>query len=153
MSFDPLSAVLNIGGKVIDRLWPDPAQAAQAKLELTRLSQEGQLKELQADLELARGQQEINLAEAKHGGMFKGGWRPFVGWICGFALAYKFLIYPFLIFAVQTIAHFMPDVETIPISILPIIEWSELSVILLGMLGLGTMRTYEKRKTDEDLKK
>ena len=148
MSFDPITAIFGVGEKLIDRLWPDPAQAADAKLKLAGLKQSGELAELAAEVKLARGQQEINMMEAKHGGNFKGGWRPFVGWICGFALAYKFLIYPFMIFAVQMIAHFSPDIEPIPIAILPVIEWSELSVILLGMLGLGGMRTYEKRKTE-----
>lgn len=153
MSIDPITAVLDIGGKVIDKIWPDQTEAAKAKLELAKLAQAGELEELKSIVDLAKGQQQINLAEATHGGKFKGGWRPFIGWICGFALAYKFIIYPFLIFVVQAIAHFWPEISPIPTAILPNIEWAELSVILMGMLGLGTMRTYEKRQTEKELKK
>ena len=72
MAIDPVTAMLDIGGKVIDRLWPDPVQAAQAKLELIKLQQSG-------DLAQIAGQLEINKAEAASANPFTSGWRPFVG--------------------------------------------------------------------------
>jgi hypothetical protein len=148
MAFDPISAVFSVASKVIDRVWPDPTEQAKAALALTELQQSGDLAFLDADVQLMTGQIEINKMEAQHGGMFKGGWRPAVGWICAFAMAYKFIVQPFIIAIVQVVAHFT-GAELFPIDMLPIIEWSELSVILIGMLGLGTMRTYEKRTTQK----
>lgn len=146
MSFDPISAVFGVAGKVIERVWPDPEQQAKAAQALAELQQKGDLAFLDADVKLLTGQLEINKMEAQHGGLFKGGWRPFVGWVCGFALAYKFLLYPFIVSVIQIVAYYAGAVP-FPLDILPVIDWSELSVILMGMLGLGGMRTYEKRKT------
>ena len=148
MSFDPVSAIFGVASKVIDRVWPDPTEQAKAALALTELQQSGDLAFLDADVKLMTGQIEINKMEAQHGGMFKGGWRPAVGWICAFAMAYKFVIQPFFIAVVQIVAHFTGS-QLFPIEMLPVIEWSELSVILVGMLGLGTMRSYEKRTTQK----
>jgi len=72
MSLDPVTALLDIGGKVIDRLWPDPTQAANAKLELFKLQQSGELAQI-------AGQLEINKVEAANPSVFVSGWRPFVG--------------------------------------------------------------------------
>lgn len=146
MAFDPVSAIFGVAGKVIDRIFPDPAQKAVALQEMAKLKQEGDLAFLSADVSLMTGQIETNKLEAQHGGMFKGGWRPFIGWVCGFAFAYKFLLQPFIVLLIQTIAHFT-GAEPFPIALLPVLDWTELSVVLTGMLGLGTMRSIEKRKT------
>jgi len=112
---------------------------------LLELNQKGDLAWLEADVKLMSGQMEINKMEAMHGGTFKGGWRPAVGWICAFAMAYKFILAPFIISIVQIIAHFT-GAELFPIENLPELEWMELSVVLLGMLGIGGMRTMEKNR-------
>ena len=146
MAFDPLTAIFSIGEKVLDRVWPDPATKAAALKEMHKLRQEGDLAFLDADVKLMLGQMEINKMEAIHGGWFKGGWRPAVGWICAFALAYKFIILPFMLFISQTYYHSSGN-ELFPIENLPELEWSELSVILLGMLGIGAQRSIEKLRT------
>ena len=74
------------------------------------------------------GQLQINKMEAQHKSIFVSGWRPFIGWICGFALAYNVIFSPIL-----SIWYKMPDVDP-----------SLLYPVLLGMLGLGAMRTGEK---------
>tara|TARA_R100001510_G_C7641826_1_gene199423 strand:+ start:536 stop:913 length:378 start_codon:yes stop_codon:yes gene_type:complete len=79
-------------------------------------------------------QAEINKVEAQHRSMFVAGWRPFIGWICGFALAYNFIIRDLAIFAF--------GMEQVP----PALQMEHLMTVLLGMLGLGGMRTYEKLK-------
>ena len=84
MSLDPISAILNIGSKVIDRVWPDPTQAAAAKLELFKLQQSGELQQIM-------GQLEINKVEAGSASVFVSGWRPFIGWICGAACAWNWI--------------------------------------------------------------
>ena len=122
MALDPVTAVLDIGGKLIDRLWPDPTKAAEAKLELLKMQQSG-------DLALNTGQLEINKIEAQSANWFVSGWRPYVGWICGTGLAYQFLIYPIL-------SAFVPKIQQL--------DMGTLLTLLLGLLGLGGLRTYEK---------
>ena len=133
MALDPISAVLDIGGKVIDRLWPDPAQAASAKLELIKLQQSGELAQI-------TGQLDINKNEAASSSTFVAGWRPFIGWVCGAAFAYKFVLAPIGAFALAAVGH--------PI-VMPVLDFTEMSSVLLGMLGLGGMRTLEKIKGAE----
>ncbi len=83
-------------------------------------------------------QLEINKAEAASGSLFKGGWRPFVGWICGFALLYHFILSPLIIFIVTLTGATIPP--------LPEFDMGSLMTVLLGMLGIGGLRTYEKQK-------
>ena len=130
MALDPVTAILDIGGKVMDRLWPDPAQAAAAKLELFKLQQSGELAQIV-------GQMEIDKEEAKSSSVLVAGWRPFLGWVCGAAFAYKFVMSPLLVFIFIACGH--------PI-VLPVLDFSEMNTVLMGMLGLAGMRTYEKVK-------
>ena len=88
--------------------------------------------------ELAKGQLEINKAEAQHRSIFVAGWRPFVGWTCGIALAWHFVLAPFVIFASAYAGVTLPD--------LPQFDMSSLLTVLMGMLGLGGMRSFEKMK-------
>jgi hypothetical protein len=92
-------------------------------------------KEIDPDkmMELVKVQSEINKMEAQHRSIFVAGWRPFIGWICGIALAYNFIIR-------DLIAWVSPDVMP------PAIQMDQLITILLGMLGLGGLRTFEKIK-------
>ena len=83
-------------------------------------------------------QLEINKAEAASGSLFKGGWRPFVGWICGFALLYHFILSPLIIFIITLTGATVPP--------LPEFDMSSLMTVLLGMLGIGGLRTFEKQK-------
>jgi len=76
MAFDPVSAALDIGGKVIDRVWPDPAQKDAAKLELMKLYQNGDLAELAAQTDLAKGAADIVKTEAASGNFLTASWRP-----------------------------------------------------------------------------
>ncbi len=87
---DIVAAVANIGGKVIDRIWPDPAQAAAAKLELLKMQQSGELAQLAAETDLAKGQLAVNAAEAANPSIFVSGWRPAVGWVCVLGLFTQF---------------------------------------------------------------
>jgi|TARA_B110000977_G_scaffold185237_1_gene249838 hypothetical protein len=94
--------------------------------------------ELEMSLHKANlAQLEVNKVEAGHTSMFVSGWRPFVGWVCGVSLLYHFLLSPLMVF-IFTIA----GVEVL----LPEFEFSQLSSILMGMLGLGGLRTFEKMK-------
>ena len=111
--------------KVVDKFIPDP----QAKIEAE--------KELRDSL-MAWDQQQtsVNAIEAANSNVFVSGWRPFIGWICGFGLAYAFLIRPIF-------SPFIQQWAGIPLGDL---DFGTLNTILLGMLGMGGMRTYEKIK-------
>ncbi len=137
MALDPVSLLLEVGGKVIDRIWPDPAQAASAKLELLKMQQTGELAQLAADTELAKGQIKINEAEAASSSLFIGGWRPFVGWACGGAFAWNWIGLP--------VARLIGVLVDHPI-VLAQADMTEMLPVLLGMLGLGGMRSWEKSK-------
>jgi len=137
MAVDPISAVLDIGGKLIDRLWPDATQRDAAKLELLKMQQTGELAQLAAETELAKGQIEVNQAEAGSSSLFVAGWRPWIGWVCGVAFSYHFVVQPLLAFILAATDH--------PVT-LPTFNMDALYTVLLGMLGLGSMRTFEKYK-------
>jgi hypothetical protein len=146
MAFDPISAVFGIADTVIKRVWPNPEDQAKAQIELAKLQQEGSFKELDAQVQVLMGQIETNKIEAEHGGLFKGGWRPAVGWVCAAAMAYTFILNPMIVSAVQIIAHFT-GAELFPLEFLPDLGWQDLSPVLIGMLGLGGLRTFEKRQS------
>jgi len=94
--------------------------------------------ELNQELHKANmAQIEVNKVEAQHRTVFVAGWRPFTGWICASALAYHFIIEPILIFALAT--------QNIQLT-LPTFDMGSLLTVLMGMLGLGGLRTYEKTK-------
>ena len=99
---------------------------------------EGQM--LTALTGLVQGQLEINKKEAEHTSIFVAGWRPFIGWVCGIALVWNFIIQPLLLW----IAWMIPELG-IDMSTAPKLDSGELMTVLLGMLGLGGLRTYEKR--------
>lgn len=88
--------------------------------------------------QLAMAQIEVNKAEAASGSIFKGGWRPFIGWVCGFAFMYHFVLQPLIVFGVTTAGITIPP--------LPEFDMSSLMTVMMGMLGLGGLRTFEKQK-------
>ena len=76
MAFDPVSAAFDVGGKLIDRLWPDPAQRDAAKLKLMELQQSGALAQLAAETELSKGAADIVKTEAASSNFLTASWRP-----------------------------------------------------------------------------
>ena len=88
--------------------------------------------------ELAKGQLEINKTEAQHKSIFVSGWRPFIGWTCGVALAWHFVLAPFIMFICAYLNVIIPE--------LPQFDMGSLMTVLMGMLGLGGLRTFEKYK-------
>jgi hypothetical protein len=117
--------------KIIDKFVPDKDMAA-------KLKQEMELKLLETDAELQKGQQEINKEEAKHSSIFVAGWRPSVGWTCSLTLFYNFILYNLIqwIIAIKGLAITAP----------PPIPADLLYPLLFGMLGLGAYRSFEKYK-------
>lgn len=130
-------AVAGVVAKIIDRAWPDPAQKAEALLAIEKLKREDDWKQLDAEIEAMRMQAEVNKVEAASNDPFTARWRPFIGWVCGSALAWHYIGRPVaewgLIMAGKTVS-------------IPAVDLGDLIVILLGMLGLGGLRTTEKIK-------
>lgn len=119
---DPISDIL-------DKFIEDKDQKAQLAHEIATMSQ----KHAQ---ELALAQIEVNKEEAKSSSVFVSGWRPFVGWVCGISLCWHFLGVP-VVTAIVT----WSGVEMPP---LPVFDLDTLTTVLMGMLGLGGLRTFEK---------
>ena len=128
MSLDPISAALDLGNTLITRIFPDPAKADQAKLELLKLQQSGELASMTA-------QTDINKAEASNSSLFVSGWRPAVGWVCALALAYQYLLRP--------LSGTSAVIFGITLPILPGLD-DNLWQLMMGMLGMGGLRTFEK---------
>lgn len=114
--------------RLIDELFTSDEEREAAKLRVLELESAGKLAQIG-----------VNTQEAKHSSLFVAGWRPFIGWVCGLSFTWTFLLYPILQFAV--LAFGVP----IDLSLLPVMDLSEMMPVLLGMLGLGAMRSYERR--------
>lgn len=126
-----ISAILPSVLEVAGRFLPEDKEArAKAEREL-----EAQLTVHLAKIDLA--QLDINKTEAAHRSIFVAGWRPFIGWTCGLALFYTYVLQPILIFVM---AHMNLLID------LPQMELGEMMPVLMGMLGLGGLRTFEKFK-------
>jgi hypothetical protein len=115
---------------LLDKFIPDADERQKLAHEIATMSQK-------MAHESAMIQVEVNKEEAKHRSSFVAGWRPFIGWTCGFALAYHFILQPMLTL-VLNISGITVD--------LPEFDMSSLMTVLMGMLGLGGLRTYEKVK-------
>jgi|TARA_R100000353_G_scaffold173861_1_gene140713 hypothetical protein len=87
--------------------------------------------------EINKAQLEVNKVEAGHTSRFVSGWRPFTGWICATALGYHYILQPLLTFILYSSGN---QIE------LPVFDMTTLTTVLLGMLGLGGMRSFEKVK-------
>jgi len=87
--------------------------------------------------DLAKGQLEVNKTEAAHKSLFVAGWRPAVGWTCCLGMASNFLLIPMANFALAVTGSAV---------VIPLLDTGEMMPVLMGMLGLGAMRTYEKKQ-------
>ena len=125
-----LPSLLPVVGDVLDRFFPNKEEKERAEREIA-----AKLTEHLAKIDVA--QLEVNKAEAASRNIFVAGWRPFVGWTCGMALAYTYVLQPILVFG---LAHYGYWVD------LPPLDMSTMMPVLLGMLGLGGLRSFEKYK-------
>ena len=123
-------AILEIGAKLLDKVIPDKDAREKAQAELLKAAQD-------QDFQLALAQIKVNEEEAKSDNIFKSGWRPAIGWICVFGLAYNFVIYNLLLWLVATF-----NLAITP----PALMSDILMELVFAMLGLGSLRTFEKVK-------
>ena len=114
-----LSALIGPVSAILDKVVPDKDLREKLSHEIATMAD----KQMSAQIE-------VNKVEAAHRSLFVAGWRPAIGWICGLALLYSTIVSPIL-----GIWFTVPEVDT-----------SLLTTVLMGMLGLGAMRTFEKTK-------
>ena len=126
-----LQALIGPVTGILDKFIEDKDQKAALAHEIATMSE-------RHAQELAKGQLEINKAEAASGSVFKGGWRPFIGWVCGIAFAYHFVLQPLIVFGVTAAGVEIPE--------LPSFDMGSLMTVMMGMLGLGGLRSYEKKQ-------
>lgn len=121
------SGVIDSVSKVVDQFVESPSEANAHELKKMALEMQSQLQQI-----------DVNKVEAQHGSVFVAGWRPFVGWVCAGVLAYTYIVQPFATFAIRIWQPEFPPPPTLSLG--------ELMPVLLGMLGLGGMRSFEKAK-------
>jgi len=141
-----LGGLCDVAKSIINKVWPDPQQQAEAQLKLLELQQTGELAKLASETDLAKLQIQTNIEEAKSGNVFISGWRPMVGWVCAVAFAYSYVLLPFL----QFLAFTFGSAEMVKqLALLPQLDLAGMLPVLFGMLGLGALRSVEKVKGAE----
>ena len=125
-----LGSLLEPATKLLDKVIEDKDQKNALAHEIATMAE-------RHAQELAKGQLEVNKTEAAHKSLFVAGWRPFIGWICGVAMLANFLLIP--------MANFVLDLSG-STNTIPLIELETMMPVLMGMLGLGAMRSFEKVK-------
>jgi hypothetical protein len=123
MALDPISAGLDLATTVVNKLWPDKSAAEQAQLA--------------AAVAMVQGQLDINKAEAANPSVLTSGWRPAIGWVCAAALMAQYIARPMLQWVGILTGHDWPTLPGIDDNL-----WQ----LMLGMLGLGGLRSFEKVK-------
>lgn len=121
MDITGLGAVSDLASTVINKIWPDKS--------------EEEKQQLAAAVMVVQGQLDINKVEAANPSVFVSGWRPFIGWVCGSACAWNWIGLPIAKAALTLWGH--------PLDLAPA-NLTEMMPVLLGMLGLGSLRTLEK---------
>lgn len=128
---DPVSAIVSLASTILNKLWGNKDDELKRQFIL-------ELQQKVGELDIAKRQIDVNVEEAKSSNLFVAGWRPFVGWVCGLSFAWTFLFQPFLTYLVIVSGHEVPN--------LPQLDMSQIMTLLMGMLGMAGLRTYEKIK-------
>lgn len=118
-----VGAVANLATSVIGRLWPDKSETERAQMA--------------AALTIVQGQLDANRAEAASQSAFTSGWRPAIGWVCGAALGMQYIARPLVAWVGIVTGHPLPELPGIDDNL-----WE----LMLGLLGLGGLRTFEKTR-------
>lgn len=123
-------AILEIGAKLLDKIIPDKDARERAQAELLKAAQD-------QDFQLTLAQIKVNEEDAKSGSLFRGGWRPYVGWTCAVAFSLHFVIFPIVNFFIVYSGGAEVKIG---------FQMDTLMTVLFGLLGLGAFRTFEKVK-------
>lgn len=127
-------------GKIADSLFTSDDERLRAQIELDKIG----LEAARIDADLIKGQQDINKVEAQHSSIFVAGWRPAIGWVGVSALAYQYILYPLLVWSwsLMQAQGWVPATQPPP----PILDIEALVVLMTGILGIASARTFEKVK-------
>ena len=125
-----LNALIGPVAGLLDKFIPDAGEKMAIAHELSTMAEKHAH-------ELSKGQLEVNKVEAASSNMFVAGWRPFIGWVCGLGFLSNFILIPMSNFGLALAKSAI---------IIPMIDTTQMMPVLLGMLGLGGMRTVEKIK-------
>ncbi len=128
---DAVAAGCTLVDTVVKRIWPDATEVEKDKLAQLTL-------QLQAEWANQLAQLDVNKIEAASSSLLVAGWRPMVGWVCAAGLAYAAILEP--------LARFVATVGFAYLGVFPVIDTEITLQILLALLGLGGMRTFEKFK-------
>jgi len=131
MALDPFTAGFDLIKTGLDKFFPDADTELKGKLAEAA-------SQINNDYQLQLSQLDINKVEAASASLFVSGWRPAIGWICGISLAYAAIIEP--------IARFIASVIFAYVGVFPVIDTDITMQILMGLLGLAGMRTFEKHR-------
>lgn len=134
----PIVAVLGAVGGIIEKLIPDPQKAAEAKIKLAELAAKGESEELAALVAMTTAQTEILKIDQASTSFFQKGWRPAAAWCCVFGG----LVYPLL----RVFVPWVINLFGVGAPVMPALDTGELIAMLMGLLGLGTMRSMERQK-------
>lgn len=138
MDITGLGSLFDLGSKILDKVLPDKDAAAKAKIALLEISQKGELQAMAQEFELAKGQIEVNKVEAASSSFWVSGARPAVLWVCVLAYAFNYLLLPLANWGVKFLDVNAPTIVAL--------DTGELTTLLFGLLGLSSLRTYEKVK-------
>lgn len=147
---DPISAILETGSTIIDKIWPDADEAEKRKLELASIAASGDMQRLQAEVKLLAGQIEINKIDATSQSKFQAWWRPAIGWVGAVSL---FLMYVpkalvmTYIWTVQaiTMLNAWDGASNLIVPVFPDLGVSDIIGLVMALLGVASMRSYDKR--------
>lgn len=150
MAIDPISAAFSLGETIISRIWKDPAKQAEELFKLKELEQKGDLAGLNAHVQLMLKQAEINLADAKSTNWFQASWRPAIGWVGAISLALMYIpkaVVMTIIWSIQayTILQGWDGASSLVIPTFPDLGVSDIIGLLMSMLGVAAMRSYDKK--------
>ena len=123
MDITGIGAVSDLISTVVNKIWPDKSEQERAQIA--------------AAVQIVQGQLDINKTEAASSSVFVAGWRPSIGWVCSIALFYQYVLRPIVQFIAVVSGHPLPPMPGIDDNL-----WE----LMLGMLGLGGLRSFEKVK-------
>ena len=136
IGIEPISAISNTINTIIERIWPDKTEQEKAKLQLAIMEKNGELQEAADQVKLQLAQIDVNKTDAQSEKWWQSGWRPAVGWVGAFSLAYAAILEPLSRFVAQVMFGYLGG--------FPVIDTTITLQVLFGLLGFGAYRSYEK---------
>lgn len=138
MDLTGIGAISSVIEKGLDIIFPDPAVAAQAKIELLKVDNQMKLSALADETARLTAQIEVNKVEAASTNVWTSGWRPLFGWICGAVIFSQFILAPYLPWCMEVFGFHAPPI--------PHIDMDMLWPLIMGMMGLSYNRSQDKAK-------